>query len=114
MDNEQKYSDDIITKIFKLIISKEQYGRYVKFAKNINDYLKQNYNRYFLCNILLQDKEDSNIIYSVELYNNIDDKKEEFEKLYLTVENMYKEEFGDDIKRSEITDISEIRRILPK
>ena len=79
MNNEQKGNNDTITKLFKLVIQKDLQSRYIKFAKDINDYLKKNYNQFFLCNILLQDKEDSRIIYSVELYNDIENKDDTYD-----------------------------------
>lgn len=113
MNNEQKGNNDTITKLFKLVIQKDLQSRYIKFAKHINDYLKKNYNQFFLCNILLQDKEDSRIIYSVELYNDIENKDDTYFKINEEIKEMYNNEFGDTIIRREITDIEEIKRILP-
>lgn len=113
MNNEQKGNNDTITKLFKLVIQKDLQSRYIKFAKDINDYLKKNYNQFFLCNILLQDKEDSRIIYSVELYNDIENKDDTYFKINEEIKEMYNNEFGDTIIRREITDIEEIKRILP-
>ena len=113
MNNEQKGNNDTITKLFKLVIQKDLQSRYIKFAKGINDYLKKNYNQFFLCNILLQDKEDSRIIYSVELYNDIENKDDTYFKINEEIKEMYNNEFGDTIIRREITDIEEIKRILP-
>lgn len=113
MNNEQKGNNDTITKLFKLVIQKDLQSRYIKFAKDINDYLKKNYNQFFLCNILLQDKEDSRIIYSVELYNDIENKDDTYFKINEEIKEMYNNEFGDTIIRREITDMEEIKRILP-
>ena len=113
MNNEQKGNNDTITKLFKLVIQKDLQSRYIKFAKGINDYLKKNYNQFFLCNILLQDKEDSRIIYSVELYNDIENKDDTYFKINEEIKEMYNNEFGDTIIRREITDMEEIKRILP-
>lgn len=113
MNNEQKGNNDTMTKLFKLVIQKDLQSRYIKFAKGINDYLKKNYNQFFLCNILLQDKEDSRIIYSVELYNDIENKDDTYFKINEEIKEMYNNEFGDTIIRREITDIEEIKRILP-
>ena len=113
MNNEQKWNNDTITKLFKLVIQKDLQSRYIKFAKDINDYLKKNYNQFFLCNILLQDKEDSRIIYSVELYNDIENKDDTYFKINEEIKEMYNNEFGDTIIRREITDMEEIKRILP-
>ena len=49
----------------------------------------------------------------MELYNDIENKDDTYFKINEEIKEMYNNEFGDTIIRREITDIEEIKRILP-
>ena len=83
-------------------------------SKKANEHLKINYAKYFLCNILLQDREDGNVIYSVELYNNHINLDSEYEKISKEVEEIYGDKFYKELKRREVKDPEEINKIFPQ
>ena len=111
--NEEKFSNDIISKVFKVEVNEDLKNKYFQFLSSVKQYLKENYEKYFLCIIILQDKNNKNIFYPVEVYNNLIDIDNTYAEVSEIIDKKYKEEFGNKINRVQIEDISEIKNIFP-
>ena len=110
---EEKEYKDIINKVFKVEVGDDFHKKYFQFLKEIKEYLKENYEDYFICFIILQDKNNKNIFYSVEVYNNLVDFNSAYTELSEKIEKKYKEEFNVKLKRIQVEDMSEIKKIYP-
>lgn len=110
---EEKASNDIISKVFKVEVNEDLKNKYFQFLNDIKAYLKQNYVEYFLCFIILQDKDNKNIFYPVEVYNNVAGIDNVYDEVSEIINKKYKEEFDDKLNRIQIEDICEIKKIFP-
>lgn len=99
---EEIESKDVINKVYKIEVKDEIQDKYFEFLKDIKEYLKENYEEYFICFIVLQDKNNKNIFYPIEVYNNLVN----FDALYIElsekIEKKYDETFNGEIKRIQI------------
>lgn len=99
---EEIESKDVINKVYKIEVKEEIQDKYFEFLKDIKEYLKENYEEYFICFIVLQDKNNKNIFYPIEVYNNLVNFDAVYIELSEKIEKKYNEEFNGEIKRIQI------------
>lgn len=99
---EEIESKDVINKVYKIEVKEEIQDKYFEFLKDIKEYLKENYEEYFICFIVLQDKNNKNIFYPIEVYNNLVNFDAVYIELSEKIERKYNEEFNGEIKRIQI------------
>lgn len=99
---EEIESKDVINKVYKIEVKDEIQDKYFEFLKDIKEYLKENYEEYFICFIVLQDKNNKNIFYPIEVYNNLVNFDAVYIELSEKIEKKYNEEFNGEIKRIQI------------
>lgn len=99
---EEIESKDVINKVYKIEVKDEIQDKYFEFLKDIKEYLKENYEEYFICFIVLQDKNNKNIFYPIEVYNNLVNFDAVYIELSEKIERKYNEEFNGEIKRIQI------------